>query len=92
METRPWKVLKKGKLEIKKGEIGAFGGERPHISLWLDENKDTRVAIWLSDDNQIASYQITSNNYKIPTVSENINIDINKNININEDEDDDLPF
>jgi hypothetical protein len=65
-QNKPWIVINSGKTPIVKGEIGKFGGEKPHISFWIDENKDIRVAIWDNGDGT-AHFQVTSKNDLLST-------------------------
>jgi hypothetical protein len=90
METlKPWEVINSGKVRITKGIIGKSGQEKPHISFWVDEQNDVRVAIWI-DDNGLAYFQVTKNNSVLKT-SKTINPTKNTTIS-NETKEDDLPF
>jgi hypothetical protein len=92
--TKPWLVINSGKTPVTKGEIGKFGGEKPHMSFWIDKNEDTRVAIWDNEDGTI-SFQVTKKNELLktpkPTESRENIIPINTP-SVKVEEDDDLPF
>jgi len=88
MSNKPWLVINSGKTPVTKGVIGKFGGEKPHMSFWIDKNQDTRVAIWDNKDGTV-SFQVTQKNAYLTTP---------KPIEFREDEipktkeDDGLPF
>jgi hypothetical protein len=81
-QTKPWIVINNGKTPITKGVIGKFGGEKPHISFWIDEKKDIRVAIWDNGDGT-AHFQVTQKNDLLTTP---------KAIEKREDQVDDIPL
>ena len=90
-----WTVINKGVVPFQKGIIGKHGGERPHISFFVDEDKDIRIAIW-DLGNGTASYQITTNNQRLETptpvdVTEDV-IPVPSNYQPSQLDDDDLPF
>jgi hypothetical protein len=90
-----WTVINKGVVPFQKGIIGKKGGERPHISFFVDEDKDIRIAIW-DLGNGTASYQITTNNQMLETptpvnVTEDV-IPVPSNYQPSQLDDDDLPF
>jgi hypothetical protein len=79
---------------------GKFGGEKPHMSFWLDKDNDIRIAIWLNSKGETAYYQITEKNMQISDTSPIINnkgneVELkisNNQPTIKVEEDDDLPF
>jgi hypothetical protein len=64
--SKPWLVINSGKTPITKGVIGKMGGEKPHISFWIDEKEDIRVAIWENKDGS-ATFQVTRKNHLLDT-------------------------
>lgn len=85
----PWEILKKGTVSIQRGIQGKRGGEKPHMTFWLDKDHDIRLAIWLREDDT-ANYQITKNNSLIKNTS--IDVDPKSNPTIIDYPPDDLPF
>jgi hypothetical protein len=93
--TKPWLVINSGKTTVTKGEIGKFGGEKPHISFWIDKSEDTRIAIWDNGDGTVY-FQVTKKNelLKTPTPIESRedSVPIKTSSVTVKVEDDDLPF
>ena len=92
--TKPWLVINKGTTEITKGVIGKNGGEKPHITFWVNEKEDIRVAVW-DNGNGTASFQITQKNDlldapKVKDLKEDV-IPL-PTVVVKVEEDDDLPF
>ncbi len=99
MSSKDWIVIKSGSVPITIGVLGKFGGEKPHMSFWLDKKNDIRIAIWLNDKGETAYYQITEKNMQISDTSPILNnkeneveLKIPNNQPTIKDEDDDLPF
>ena len=67
MTKSKWTVINKGKVSFAPGVKGSFGGEKPHISFWIDESQDVRAAIWVDLEKNTASFQITKNNELLDT-------------------------
>lgn len=84
--SKSWSILKKGRVSIERGKFGKTGKEKPHMSFWLDEKSDTRLALWISNDNKTAYFEITNSNHAISAVS---NITKENTYSIKKD---DLPF
>ena len=88
MSDKPWIVINSGKIPVTKGVIGKFGGEKPHMSFWIDKKEDIRIAIWDNEDGT-CSFQVTQKNSLLSTP---------KPMQYREDEipktkeEDDLPF
>ena len=38
MANKDWIVIKSGHVPITTGVLGKFGGEKPHMSFWLDKD------------------------------------------------------
>lgn len=76
----PWEIIKKGTVIIDNDSFGKTGNKRPNISFWLDDQKTTRVAVWISGEK--ATYQVTKNNNLISSVSSTLK----------DSPDDELPF
>ena len=98
MANKDWVVIKSGHVPITTGVLGKFGGEKPHMSFWLDKENDIRIAIWLSKGDT-AYYQITEKNMQISDTSPIINskeneveVKISNNQTVIKDDSDDLPF
>lgn len=93
--SKPWLVINSGKTPIEKGVIGKMGGEKPHISFWIDEKEDIRVAIW-DNGNGTASFQVTKKNHLLDTPevieSRESEIPLPVSSTVTKVEDDDLPF
>jgi hypothetical protein len=91
--TKPWLVINSGKTTVTKGEIGKFGGEKPHISFWIDKSEDTRIAIWDNGDGTVY-FQVTKKNelLKTPTPIESREDSVPIKTSPVTVEDDDLPF
>jgi hypothetical protein len=91
--TKPWLVINSGKTTVTKGDIGKFGGEKPHISFWIDKSEDTRIAIWDNGDGTVY-FQVTKKNglLKTPTPIESREDSVPINTSSVKVEDDDLPF
>jgi|LakMenEpi03Aug12_release.lakeMendotaPanAssembly.Ray.scaffolds.fasta_scaffold506730_2 hypothetical protein len=94
--TKPWLVINSGKTTVTKGEIGKFGGEKPHISFWIDKNEDTRIALWDNGDGTVY-FQVTKKNnlLKTPTLiesREDVLIADKPSVTVKVEDDDDLPF
>jgi hypothetical protein len=64
--NKPWLVINSGKTPIAKGVKGKFGGEKPHMSFWIDEKEDVRVALWDNGDGT-AYFQVTRKNHILDT-------------------------
>lgn len=88
MSNKPWLVINSGKIPITKGIIGKFGGEKPHMSFWIDKSQDTRIAIWDNGDGT-CSFQVTQKNALLstPKPTQYREDEISKT-----EEDDGLPF
>jgi hypothetical protein len=93
--NKPWLVINSGKTPITKGVTGKFGGEKPHISFWIDEKEDIRVALWDNGDGT-AHFQVTRKNELLTTPkvleSREDALPGGNQSHTNHVEDDDLPF
>jgi len=94
IEGKPWLVINSGKTPVKKGVKGKFGGEKPHMSFWIDKSEDTRVAIWDNEDGTVY-FQVTRKNHLLDTpevIEAREDVLPGANQSQTKVEDDDLPF